>query len=820
MRYPTLLVLALSSLALVSCAPKKSADATAPAALPTITARVATMKPLPGFVPLYWDERAGKLWIEIAKFDADFLYVTSLPAGLGSNDIGLDRGQLGRERVVRFQRSGNKVLLVQPNLAFRASGTDAEKRAVADSFAQSVVGGFEVAAEEGGRVLVDGTAFFLRDAHDVIGALKRAKQGAYTLDEKRSAFFLPNVKAFPRNSEIEVTLTFTGIEPGQWVRDVAPDPTALTVRTRHSFVELPGPGYTPRTFDPRGGFFPTSYADYSAPLGEGVQRRFITRHRLQKKNSGAGPSEPVQPIVYYLDPATPEPIRTALFEGAKWWAQAFEAAGFINAYRVEMLPEDADPMDVRYNTIQWVHRATRGWSYGSAVTDPRTGEIIKGHVTLGSLRVRQDYLIAEGLLAPYETGKPASPEMAKMALARLSQLSAHEVGHTLGLSHNYIASAQGRASVMDYPHPLALLREDGTISLENAYATGIGEWDKVAIAWGYSELPGGEGDSAALARILDDARARGLTYLTDQDARPLGSSHPQTHLWDNGANAIDEFQRLLRVRAAALARFGENAIPPGRPLATLEETLVPLYLMHRYQLEAVAKSVAGVNYTYAMRGDGQVPLTPLAPAEQRRALDTLLAALQPQVLQLPESVLRTIPPRPEGYDRHRELFANRTAEIFDALAPAEALAQMTFSALFEPGRAARLVEQSARDPRQPSLDEVIESALNATWFQPAGPDYLGEIQRSVNGVMLAQLLALAAEPSTTAQVRAVATARLMALRERLGRDAGATAHPAQQAHLLYGARLIGQFLENPKDFVAPRVPSPPPGQPIGMACEH
>jgi hypothetical protein len=818
MRHPTPFVLVLSLLALTACAPKKSAEA--PSAPASLAAKVAGMKALPGFIPLYWEEKAGKLWIDVARFDADFLYVTSLPAGLGSNDIGLDRGQLGRERVVRFQRSGNKVLLVQPNLAFRASGSDAEKRAVAESFAQSVIGGFEVAAEEGGRVLVDGTAFFLRDAHDVVGALKRAKQGTYALDEKRSAFHLPNVKAFPRNTEVEVTLTFAGTEPGQWVRDVAPEPTALTVRTRHSFVELPGPGYTPRAYDPRGGFFPVGYADYSAPLGEGVRQRFINRHRLQKKNPGVAPSEPVKPIVYYLDPATPEPVRSALLEGAKWWAQAFEAAGFINAYRVEMLPEDADPMDVRYNTIQWVHRATRGWSYGSAVTDPRTGEIIKGHVTLGSLRVRQDYLIAEGLLAPYGNGKAASPEMARMALARLSQLSAHEVGHTLGLSHNYIASTADRASVMDYPHPVATLKDDGTISLDGAYAKGIGEWDKVTIAWGYTELPGGEADTAPLTKILDDARARGLIFLTDQDARPLGSSHPQVHLWDNGVNAIDELQRLLRVRAAALARFGENAIPVGRPLATLEETLVPLYLMHRYQLEAAAKSIAGVSYTYALRGDGQVPQVAVAPQEQRRAIGTLLAALQPQVLQLPESILRVIPPRPDGYERHRELFANRTAEVFDALAPAEALAQMTFSAMFEPGRAARLVEQGARDARQPGLDEVIESALNATWFQPAGADYPGEIQRSVNGVLLAQLLALAAEPSTTVQVRAVTTTRLMALRERLARDAGLASNPAQQAHLLYGARLIGQFLDNPKDFVAPRVPAPPPGQPIGMACEH
>ncbi len=773
------------------------------------------MKALPGFFPLYWDAKAGRLWLEIDRFDSDFLYIDSLPAGLGSNDIGLDRGQVGRERVVHFFRSGPRVLLMESNLAFRASGSPAEQRAVADSFARSVVGGFDVVAEEGGSVLVDATAFFLRDAHDVVGTLKRTKQGAYTLDVARSAFYLPNTKNFPRNTEVEVVLTFTGNEPGDWVKAVAPDPAALTVRTRHSFVQLPGPGYKPRAFDPRAGYFPTGYADYSAPLGEPFHQRFITRHRLVKRDPAAARSEPVQPIVYYLDPATPEPVRSALLDGARWWSQAFEAAGFVNAFRVEMLPADADPMDIRYNVIQWVHRATRGWSYGESIIDPRTGEIIKGQVTLGSLRVRQDYLIAEGLLAPYATGRPASPEMAKLALARLRQLAAHEVGHTLGLAHNYISSAAGRSSVMDYPYPLVQLRADGTIDLDHAYAIGIGEWDKVAIAYGYSQFPAGTGEAAALTRILDSARGRGLIFLTDQDARPLGSSHPQVHLWDNGANAVDELQRLLTVRKAALARFGENVIPPGRPLATLEEALVPLYLMHRYQLEAAAKSVGGTAYTYALRGDGQVPLTPVAPAEQRRALDTLLGALAPGTLALPESLLEIIPPRPAGFERHRELFANHTAETFDALAPAEAAASLTFAALFEPGRAARLVEQNAREPQQPGLAEVLDTTITATWKQPAGPDYAGEIRRTVDFVMLTRLIGLAADESAMPQVRAVATATLVDLRDWLRGPPGPASNPAQQAHFAYGARLITQYLEHPKEFVLPSVPTPPPGQPIG-----
>lgn len=813
-RLPLILLAAVVAGSFSSCA--KTKPPVDPTATVTVTEKVAKMKALPGFFPLYWDDRAGKMWLEIARFDTDFLYVSSLPAGLGSNDIGLDRGQLGRERVVRFTRSGPRVLLVQVNLGFRAEqGTAMEKRAVADSFAQSVIGGFDVVAEEGGRVLVDATTFFLRDAHDVIGALKGAKQGAYSLDAQRSAFFLPMTKNFPQNTEVEVVQTFTGNEPGAWVKDIAPDPTALTVRLRHSFVQLPDPGYTPRAYDPRSGFFPTSYADYATPIGEPISKKFITRHRLEKKDPTAERSEAVKPIIYYLDPATPEPVRSALLDGARWWSAAFEAAGFVNAYSVEMLPDDADPMDVRYNVIQWVHRFTRGWSYGASVTDPRTGEIIKGHVSLGSLRVRQDYLIAEGLLAPYETGKLASPEMEKMALARLRQLSAHEVGHTIGLSHNFIASTADRSSVMDYPHPVVDLRADGTLSLGNAYGTAIGEWDKVTIDFGYRQFPAGTDEKAALNQIIDTARGRGLIFLTDQDARPAGSSHPQVHLWDNGVNAVDELSRLLGVRAAALARFGENVIKPGRPLATIEETLVPIYLLHRYQLEAAAKTIAGTIYTYALRGDGQVPITPVAPQEQRRALSTLLGALTPAALALPEALLKIIPPRPDGFPRNRELFANHTAENFDALAPAEAAAGITCHVLFDAGRAARLVEQHARNAEQPGLDEMLARTLDATWRQPAGADYAGEVQRTVNAVVLARLFGLAANPAATAQVKAIAMAELAALRDWLAASAPQVAAPAQQAHYAYGARLIEQFFDDPKEFAPPRVPPPPPGQPIG-----
>jgi len=472
------------------------------AQLPSTADKTRGMQKLDGFVPIYWDSTAGKVFLELVP-GQELLYVVSLPAGLGSNDIGLDRSQLGGEAIVRFDRIGPKVLMVQPNLRYRAERTTnpAERRAVAESFASSALWGFKVEAAADGRVLVDATDFALRDGHGVIPALARNRQGTYRLDLSRSAVYLPRTKAFPRNSELEVTLTFAGDQPGDWVRDVTPTPGAITVRQRHSFIQLPDAGYTPREFDPRAGYFDFAYADYSAPFPEPVNRRFITRHRLEKRDPSAPISDPVKPIVYYLDPGVPEPVRTALLDGARWWNQAFEAAGYRNAFRMEILPDSADPMDVRYNVIQWIHRSTRGWSYGSSITDPRTGEIIKGHVSLGSLRVRQDFLLAEGLLAPYASGADRSPEAEAMALARIRQLSAHEVGHTIGLAHNYIASTQGRASVMDYPHPVAKLKDDGTIDLSDAYLEGIGEWDKVAVTWGYQDFPDGTDEPRATSAM-------------------------------------------------------------------------------------------------------------------------------------------------------------------------------------------------------------------------------------------------------------------------------------------------------------------------------
>ncbi|MGH7465253.1 MAG: zinc-dependent metalloprotease, partial [Longimicrobiales bacterium] len=575
----------------------------------------------------------------------------------------------------------------------------------------------------------------------------------------------------------------------------------------HSFVELPT-GYTPREADPRAGFFGISYMDFAVPIGESMTKRYIARHRLEKQDPAAAVSDAVEPIVYYLDPGTPEPVRSALIEGGRWWDQAFAAAGYRNAFRVEVLPDTADPMDIRYNVIQWVHRSTRGWSYGSSVSDPRTGEILKGHVTLGSLRVRQDYLLAEGLLSPYETGREVPPELEAMALARLRQLSAHEIGHTLGIAHNYIASTQGaagRASVMDYPHPLVRLTSDGRIDLSNAYDQKIGEWDKLAVAYGYQDFPAGVDEQAALDSILADGARRGFTFLSDQDARPVGSAHPQTHLWDNGADAVQELERMLRVRAAALERFGETAIRSGRPLATLEEALVPLYLHHRYQTEAAVKSVGGVFYTYALRGETGIEYQRVPAAGQRAALDAVLRTVQPATLKLPRTVLDILPPRPYGVSGSQELFDRYTGLVFDAVAPAASAADMSLSLLLNPERAARLVQQKALDSSLPRLEDVLGTTTRAIMEPRAADSYEREIARVVERVYANRLMTLAAD-APMAQVRALASYELMQLCE--GRSGG-RGDPAQTAHRIALGADIQRFMERPLEPI--QMPAAAPG---------
>jgi hypothetical protein len=784
--------------------------------IPSIAEKTTGMAALDGFLPLYWDAGAGKVWLEVPALGEELIYSVALTTGVGSNDIGLDRGQLGGERIVRFDRVGPRVFLVQPNYAYRAESDNPDERlAVEEAFAISTLWGFSVAAETDGRVLVDASDFVLRDAHGVSGALERSDQGRFQLDRDRSAVYLPRTKAFPRNSEIEVSLTFTGTQPGRQVRSVTPTAEAITVRQRHSFIALPEPGYSPRPNDPRAGYFGVSYLDYATAIGQPMRKRLVARHRLEKQDPTASVSQAVEPIVYYLDRGTPEPVRSALLDGARWWNEAFEAIGFQDAYRVEMLPEGADPMDVRYNVIQWVHRSTRGWSYGSSVWDPRTGEIIKGHVSLGSLRVRQDYLLATGLSSPFVNGDEVAPELTAMALARLRQLAAHEVGHTLGLAHNFLASVRERASVMDYPHPLVTIAPDGSLDLSDAYDTGLGAWDLAAIAYGYQDFSEGTDEAAALQAVIDDARRNGLEFITDQDARPMGAAHPGSNLWDNGTDAAQELDRVMAVRRLALDRFGAGAIRSGAPWATLEEVLVPLYLHHRFQVDAAAKLIGGSRYVYAVRGDGRAPVTAVPADEQWRAVRALLATVTSEALALPASALESIPPRPYTYPPHRELFRRYTGVTFDAVAPAAASSRHTMRALLQPDRAARIVEQHALHSAQPGLGAVLDSILRHSYPAHRAEDgYEAELERSVERVVAEELMRLSAAAAMP-QVRAIVVQKLEMLQE-LASERRASRNPDDQAHFGLLEADISRYLNREvEDVPGPHTPDLPPGSPIG-----
>jgi hypothetical protein len=784
------------------------------------------MKKYDGFAPYYYDEDGGMVFLEVKSLNQEFLYVNSLAAGIGSNDIGLDRGQLGREHVVKFEKHGPKILLVQLNYDYRAVSDNADEvKSVKEAFAQSVLGGFEILQSDGGRYLIDITDFLLQDSHNVAATLRRGNQtdyssaaglqqgieGNYSLDKSRSVIYSEGLLNFPKNTEFEALLTFVGESKGYNIRSVTPSPDAVTVRTHHSFIELPDNKYTPRVFDPRSGFFNISYQDYATPIEESLVKRFIVRHRLEKKDPNAAISEAVEPIIYYVDRGAPEPVRSALIEGASWWNQAFEAAGFKDAFQVKVMPEGAHPLDVRYNVIQWIHRSTRGWSYGSGITDPRTGEMLKGHVSLGSLRVRQDFLIATGLLQPYENGTEVPKEMTEMALARLRQLSAHEVGHTLGLAHNYISSIKNRSSVMDYPHPYVLMDEFGNIDLSQAYDDKIGDWDKASITYGYAQFPEGE-NQEKLVDGLDKAFASGLRYITDQDARPASGAHPTAHLWDNGASAADELDRMMKIRRTILDRFSEKVIKEGTPMSSIEEVLVPMYLFHRYQVEAAAKVVGGVEYNYALRGDKQVVRELLGPREQLQALDAILETVEPRALELSDALISKLPPRAFGYSRSRETFQSRTGVVFDQLAAMETAANLSLGFLFNADRANRLVMHKMESLKEPGFEVVLDQIISRV-FASSGNGSKKTIHHIVQSEMLDQLMTLANHDRAYDDVKAICVDRLLKLKKTTkGKEF------KDDPFYAYVSRRIDLFMDDPSEFKSPKEIKAPDGSPIG-SCD-
>ncbi|MEX0313923.1 MAG: zinc-dependent metalloprotease [Allomuricauda sp.] len=767
-----------------------------------------------GYFNFYYDDSTDKIFLEVDELEKEFLYVYSLSSGIGSNDIGLDRGQLGNEQVVFFRKAGNKLLLIQPNLTFRAiTQNELERKSVEQAFAKSVLHGFKIEEESKGNYLIDITDFLMRDAHGVSSRLKNSKQGSYSLDVSKSALAFERTKAFPKNVEFDVTLTFKGNPEGAWIQSVTPNPSLVTVAQHHSLIELPDNNYEKRVFDPRCGSYPFSYYDYATPVQESILKRYVTRHRLKKKNPNAEVSEAVEPIVYHLDNGTPEPVRSALLEGGRWWNQAFEAIGYKDAFQLKILPDDADPLDVRYNVIQWVHRSTRGWSYGSSITDPRTGEIIKGHVSLGSLRIRQDFLIAQALMnKPFAERDDNYQPMLEMALARIRQLSAHEIGHTLGFAHNFAGSTNNRASVMDYPHPQFTL-EGGNIDFSNAYDTNIGAWDKVTVAYSYSDFPNGANEKDELNAILGKAQNDGLRYISDQDARPRGGAHALAHLWDNGKNASQELESVLKIRKTAINNFSMDNIRTGEPNSVLEDVFAPLYFFHRYQTEAVSKLIGGLDYNYAVKGDGQRTVYPISQASQENALKTILKTLDASEIAIPKEKLELFPPRAIGYGRSRESFNGRSGVSFDALSAAETASDMTLGLLLHPERASRLIQQKSLDKDQLDLLQVLEKLIANTIEENHKDSYLDEVQQTINFRVLYHIMNLAAHKEVHPQVNAIAYETLKALKVSLLSN-------GRSPNAVEMVRRIDTFTKAPDNFKVISAPKIPDGSPIGMGCFH
>lgn len=778
--------------------------------LPSIAEKVANADRMEGYFNLYWEETSGKMYWEIDKLDTEFLYAISMGSGLGSNPVGIDRGQLGGTYVLEAQRVGPRVLLIEPNYRFQAiSDNPLEQQAVRDAFAPSVLWGFDIIAVSGDSILVDATDFFMRDARDVIGNIADRNQGTYTLDKSRSAFYLENTKAFPENIEVEVMLTFASRNPGNLVNQVAASGESVTLRQHHSLVKLPDANFKTRLADPRIGTNGPTIQNYGAAIGNDMQVRLAARHRLEKKDPTAARSEAVEPIIYYVDSGTPEPIRSALIEGASWWNQAYEAAGFINAFQVRELPAEADPQDVRYNMIHWTHRLTRGYSYGATVMDPRTGEIIKGNVNLGSLRLRQDYLLGQGMKPGFEyleTLADDNEDSVNMALDRVRQLSAHEVGHTLGFPHNYIGSAIGRESVMDYPAPLVEIT-DGELDFSNAYTQQIGEYDKLAVRYTYTQFPEGADEAEELAKIVQESLDRGLLFMDNNNNSFIGAGHQFAGVWDNGDNLVEHLKHEIEVRRIGLANFSAAMIRNNEPMSDLEFVLLPLYMHHRFQLNSAAQSIGGANYLYALRGDGQIPFAIIDGDEQRDALETVLSTLSVDFLTLPESILALLPPT--AYRRNQgEAFPGRTGLLFDALAAAEGSANLTVQSVLHPERMARLVAYGSMGD-YPDLEEVIDRLLEVTWgAQVPNDEYQAQVLRVVQRVTVNEMMRQASDEDSSGEVKAILADRLNRLASELEEVREASPYEASAAAEI---RRWQQRSDN-------EVPGPalamPPGDPI------
>ena len=764
-----------------------------------------------GFMNFTYDNDSGKIILEIKKLDDEFLYINSLSRGVGNNDLGLDRGQLGNSRVVYFTKRGNKILLIQPNLKYISNSSNSlENKAVSEAFARSVLFGFDIIEKKENNYKIDLTPFIIQDVHGVSQRLKYSDSGSYILDKSMSAVELDRTKAFPNNIEFDVILTFKGTPSGNLLRSVTPSPTNLTVNQHHSFVKLPDENFEKRKFDPRSGSNPFIVYDYSTPIDKPLEQKFIVKHRLKKKYPDMDMSEPIDPIIYYIDNGTPEPVRSALIEGGNWWNQAFESAGYKDAFRIEVLPDDADPMDVRYNLIQWIHRSTRGWSYGASVIDPRTGEIIKGQVSLGSLRVRQDYMILSGLVDDPNTNDN-NKLIKDISLDRIKQLSAHEIGHTLGFAHNYISSANNRSSVMDYPHPHIKL-VDGEINIKEAYSKNIGDWDKVSVKYAYSDLSNSINEEIELNNIIENAINNGLFFLSDSDSRPTGSANPYSHLWDNGEYPYEELSKLLKIRSIALKNLDLENLNFGEPYDKIEDILVPIYMLHRYQIEATAKAIGGVDYLYYVKNNRDDKIEFVDYNFQIKSLESLINVLKPENLTLPKNLLEILSPRSFRNPRSRENFISNTGVTFDYINATSSIVNHTLTFLINSERINRINQQNMFENNL-TLKEYFNSISQSIFRNNKLNAYENAINRNTSSLYLDHLFLAFNNTKVNDISKSIILAHIKNLKKEL---------ISQSSDFnTFLVEKIDNFFDNPDEYIPIIKTKIPDGSPIGdFSCDY
>lgn len=804
-------------IALLGAAPL--AAAIAPCAAPACT---------PALLNVQAERNTGRILVTLPPpgedgVSARMLYAVSLRTGLGAAPTYLDRGRIGETQIIAFRRLGKKIAVTFENPRFLKAGGDAASGAGNPDFATSTVWmGDIVETKPDGSLVIDIAGFLTADALGIAGSLGQsgdnfgtgeAPQGAgkgFRLEAGLSAADPASVKVFPDNIEIDARQTYASDTPGDEVENIAPDPHRVSFTVHHSFVRLPAAGFVPRRFDPRIGGFSTQTVQFGTPLGRDVVSDYANRFRLEKTDPAAPRSRVKKPIIFYIDRDTPEPIRAALIEGVNWWAKGFEAAGYIDAFLAEPLPEGADPLDIRYNMVNWDDRATRGWSYGQEIVDPRTGEIVKGMVVLGSLRIRQDIQIFKALVGADKTGTGGPNDPVRVALARMRQLAAHEVGHALGFAHNFAASTQDRASVMDYPAPRIGL-VDGHPDLSDAYGTGIGKWDVATVDWLYGEPASGDPQAAALAKARAVVAAA-MRFVPDDNARAPDTSQPYGGLWDDGADQIVELTRLMTVRRAAIDQFGQAALSPGEPVSELRRRFVPIWLLHRYQTVSAAKSIGGVDFSYAVEGDGQENALPVPPARQRAALDAVLATITPDALRVPAQLVPLLSAANNG-SRNRqydiELIQTAGGPVFDALAAADAAATISLSAMLAPQRLQRLFLQHNVDPQTLGLQELLDRVIAAVL-----PDQPDPVARRIGYRAIVIMAQVARRGGTSPEVAAALDDRLQRIGTALAARRGGT--PAMQAWAgSLSRQLLDSRLREQLGAELPRAARVPPGDPIG-----